>query len=129
MLGSFDFKDEEWIGFQGKDIEAIIDLEEHTQIKLIECGFLISQGSWIFSPEKVVISISYNGIDYDLVKSFDEEANKQNDVQQVKKFKVKIENLPIRYVKVQAKNIGVCPNWHAGAGDKAWLFCDEIIIK
>ena len=27
------------------------------------------------------------------------------------------------------KNISTCPNWHDGAGGKAWLFIDEIIVK
>jgi hypothetical protein len=34
----------------------------------------------------------------------------------------------IRYVRIQAKNQGVCPPWHAGAGAKSWLFVDEIGI-
>ena len=34
-----------------------------------------------------------------------------------------------RYIKMVAKSLGVCPDWHVGAGDKAWLFCDEIIIE
>jgi len=25
--------------------------------------------------------------------------------------------------------VGVCPPWHSGAGDKAWLFVDEIIVQ
>ena len=34
-----------------------------------------------------------------------------------------------RYIKVVARNVGVCPSWHSGAGDKAWLFVDEIIVQ
>ena len=37
--------------------------------------------------------------------------------------------LKARYVKIAAKNLGVCPAWHPGAGGKAWLFMDEIIIN
>jgi hexosaminidase len=33
-----------------------------------------------------------------------------------------------RYLHVQAKNTGVCPPWHGGAGGKAWLFVDEVIV-
>jgi len=28
-----------------------------------------------------------------------------------------------------AKNRGVCPAWHPGAGQKAWLFVDEIAVE
>ena len=34
-----------------------------------------------------------------------------------------------RYIKVIAKNMGICPGWHWGAGKKAWIFADEIVIK
>ena len=38
-------------------------------------------------------------------------------------------NCEARYVKMVAINIGTCPDWHVGAGDKAWIFCDEFIIQ
>jgi hypothetical protein len=34
-----------------------------------------------------------------------------------------------RYLKIFAKNIGVCPAWHPGAGGRAWIFVDEVIVK
>jgi hypothetical protein len=37
--------------------------------------------------------------------------------------------VPARYVRVRAKNVGVCPAWHPGAGGKAWIFVDEIIVE
>jgi len=34
-----------------------------------------------------------------------------------------------RYVRVWARNRGVCPDWHPGAGGSAWIFADEIEIQ
>jgi hypothetical protein len=34
-----------------------------------------------------------------------------------------------RYIKVKAYNLGVNPKWHFSAGEKSWLFIDEIIIE
>ena len=34
-----------------------------------------------------------------------------------------------RYIKVIAKNQGVCPDWHVGEGQPAWIFADEIVIE
>ena len=36
---------------------------------------------------------------------------------------------PARYVRLQARGIGLCPAGHAGAGGKAWLFIDEIVVE
>ena len=33
-----------------------------------------------------------------------------------------------RYVRVVAKNFGVCPDWHLGKGGNAWIFADEIEV-
>jgi hexosaminidase len=34
-----------------------------------------------------------------------------------------------RYVRVTAKSVGLCPPWHPGRGQNAWLFVDEIIVR
>jgi len=34
-----------------------------------------------------------------------------------------------RFIKVNAANFGVCPLWHRGAGDAAWLFVDEVVVE
>jgi hypothetical protein len=34
-----------------------------------------------------------------------------------------------RFIKVQATNLGTCPAWHVGAGEKAWIFVDEITVE
>ncbi|MFH0992637.1 MAG: hypothetical protein V1799_21785 [bacterium] len=34
-----------------------------------------------------------------------------------------------RHFRIRAKNIGVCPEGHPGAGGKAWLFLDEIVVR
>jgi len=28
-----------------------------------------------------------------------------------------------------AKNIKTLPDWHPGAGEKAWIFVDEVIVE
>jgi len=129
VLGSFDFTDEEWLGFRGNDFEAVVDLKEVQPINQVGCGFLINQGSWIFCPEIVVISTSLDGNNFEIIKVFDEDAEKQNDLQEVKKFIVELNNLNVRYIRIQVKNINTCPDWHPGADGEAWLFIDEILVN
>ncbi len=38
-------------------------------------------------------------------------------------------SIPAHYIRVFAKNRGVCPHWHPGAGGKAWIFADEIVVE
>ena len=41
----------------------------------------------------------------------------------------KVPAVNARFIRVFAKNLGVCPAWHAGRGEKAWLFVDEILVE
>ena len=34
-----------------------------------------------------------------------------------------------RYIKVKAASYGTLPDGHQGAGNKAWVFADEIIVR
>jgi hypothetical protein len=39
-----------------------------------------------------------------------------------------LNNQQARYDKIFAKSIIICPDRHKGAGGKAWLFGDEIVV-
>jgi hypothetical protein len=41
----------------------------------------------------------------------------------------KPESMTVRYIRIVAKNRGVCPKWHPGKGDRAWLFADEVVVE
>jgi len=47
----------------------------------------------------------------------------------IKEFRSDGINGHARYIKVTAKNRGTCPPWHPGAGEKAWIFIDEVTIE
>jgi hexosaminidase len=38
-------------------------------------------------------------------------------------------NQQAKYIRVIARNRGVCPPDHKGAGGKSWIFADEIFVK
>ena len=43
-------------------------------------------------------------------------------------FKKEFNHVEARYIKVVAKNKGICPDWHPGVGYPSWIFCDEVIV-
>ncbi len=126
--GSPDFQDKEWLGFNGDDVVATLDLGEVKRIHKITIGFLQQQGSWIFLPTEVRFFVSDDGVNWKAV------GLRTNPVRQtgavvVKDFFSTVKSVPLRFVKLAAKNVGTCPAWHPGAGDKAWLFVDEVIVE
>lgn len=123
------FNNGEWLGFNGDDLDVIIDLEQVTNISQVDAGFLSDTRSFIFLPEFIDVSFSVDGVSFSnpLNISNNIPINK-NDKQRIS-FNQNVDGIKARYVHIIAKNIGICPDWHKGAGEKAWIFCDEITIK
>ncbi len=130
LLGSTNNADGRWLGFEGTDFKASIDLREVKSINSIQVNFLYDQGAWIFAPKKVIFSVSMDGIKYSLVKeeSFSASIDKSEKTI-IKNFRADLKNISARFIRIDAQNIGGIPSWHAGVGGKAWVFVDEVRIE
>ena len=107
----------------------VIDLGEPVSISFLSASFFHNAGVWIFMPVRVEYSISEDGEDFRLLASIKNETSQKKEGPFIKEFPFNFEDTTARYVKVLAKSIGVCPEWHAGAGAAAWLFADEIVVE
>jgi hexosaminidase len=52
-----------------------------------------------------------------------------DDRKRVEKIRFRFASTNGRYIKVSVKNAGIIPARQAGAGNKAWLFVDEIEVE
>lgn len=128
IRGGNNFRDG-WQGYHEDNLEAVIDLGEEKSINYIGTGFLQDNYSWIFYPEWVEFSFSTNGKSFNNHHKIINHIPDRADGLITQTLADSIPELKARYVKVIAQNIGKCPEWHKGAGGKAWLFADEIIIR
>jgi hexosaminidase len=118
----------EYLGFNGTDCEAIIDLGELQQISFVVVHSLNRTSSWIWRPLQVEVLGSGNSQDwYPLKTTHDFEENK--DGTNVGKMTLAFRSTYARYVKVIISNWGTIPPGNPGAGNKPWLFVDEIEIN
>jgi len=74
------------------------------------------------------LSVSNDNQDFNPIDEIQLQTQQSNEVI-VRKFEFDLHRVKTRFVKVHIKSIGICPDWHKGAGGKAWLFIDEITIK
>lgn len=126
--GTSKFYDGVWQGFHQNNLEAIIDLGSSQKISKISVGFIQDLSAWIFFPSVVEFTVSGNGTDFTPVKTIKPERLKNDHFPLIKDISALVEDKSARFVKVKAQNVGTCPNWHQGAGEKAWLFADEIMV-
>jgi sialate O-acetylesterase len=132
VYGSLAFNDGAWQGFEGNDLDITIDLGQVIMVRKIVVHFLADTNSWIFPPKRVEVKTSQNGTKYDPSSRFDNIEALMGSPGNIGKQIVTI-RVPsmkkVRFIKLKAANIGVCPLGHPGAGEKAWLFVDEVEVE
>lgn len=126
---SSDFKDGMWLGFRGDNLEANLTFEKVTPMQQISLGVLNNPASWIFPPTEVKIYAAVNPDYFQEVGSLDKDQINTRLKNGHRELLVKTKSIQAKYLKIIAKNEGVCPPGHSGEGQKAWLFVDEIIIE
>ncbi len=127
--GSLDFTDGSWLGFEGADLDVVIDLQKVQTVRGVSCGFLENQFSWIFLPREVTVALSEDGKRFQTVWSTSIDAPRANPIPEVKDVTGIFEPVAARFVRVVGRNPGKCPSWHPGAGGTSWLFVDEIVVR
>lgn len=128
LRGTVDFHQGNWQGFLGNNLDVIIDLGTIQPVKTVFITFLQSNKSWIFFPDSVTFSLSSNGKKFHSINEQLNQDPKKTEKDVIKQFSQSFPDTPARYVRVRAKNTGVCPPWHEAKGEPCWLFADEIAV-
>ena len=120
-----------WLGFEGNDLDAIIDLDSTQFINNISLNFLQVTNHIVFYPLNVQFEISNDSVNW---KSFPIISNKlklnpKSKVNDIQTFSQVVNNEKAHYIRVKAKNIKKAPFWHHGADLPSWIFADELIVE
>jgi len=125
--GDLDFKDGNWVGYFGNDLNTTIDLGIVQTVKNLSVSCLEDIGSWILYPIEVSVYASQtkNG-NYKKIGGFENTYQNTNTDARKEKFTIALNDVKGRFFKVVIKNHKVLPEWHPSAGNPSWLFVDEI---
>ena len=128
LEGGNDYRTGEWQGFEGVDVDAVVDLGAAQQPKQLSIHFLQDENAWIFMPTGVSFYSSSDGRNYRLIRKVPARTRPEDKGTIIEAFSVKTSG-PMRYIRVVGHNRGLCPPTHKGAGGKAWIFADEIRVE
>lgn len=120
-----------WLGFEGNNLEAIIDLENQQEISSLSTAFLQVTNHIVFFPTEVTYATSTDGKTYTIQGNVNNNSplNKKSKVNDIQYFNLNFNPIKTRYIKIRANSMIKAPYWHHGAGLPAWIFADEIIIN
>jgi hexosaminidase len=118
------YGDKEWLGFSGEDIEITIEFDSPTNINTISTRFYNVKGQWIYAPKEI-------GFSFQL-----EDGKTINDIRKIEEkdkllvnYSFATTSISVTRIEIIIKNYGIIPEGQQGAGHKAWLFIDELIIE
>jgi hypothetical protein len=119
-------------GFEFNDMDIVIDLGGKKPVQEIGVTMLQDIRTWIFFPEHVEFFLSHDGANFEKVGDVPTvDDHDRTDGTFLKEYTVRLEKRSANFIRVKAKNVGMCPPWHIGFEyhGKAWLFADEIVVR
>lgn len=117
------FADGHWMGFDGVEATLMLDLGNIEKTQSIQANFFNQPASWILAPESVLVEYSTDGKTYLPLKY---KWNKSEAL--IVPIEVQTKGISMRYVRFTIK-AATLPSGHAGAGQKAWYFIDELSVQ
>ncbi len=119
-----------WLGYEGTDMEVVVDLGKPMAISSISLAFLQVTNHIVFFPSKVGYSGSLDNEHYFNFGTINNPMplTKESKVNDIQYFKLDFNKRNARYIKIRAVNTPT-PYWHHAAGLPSWLFADEVIIN
>lgn len=124
------YTDKAYIGYEGEHLNAVLDFGNPVELRRINLHCIENNNAWIFLPKGVQISTSQDGQKFQPGPSRQYPINRSMQVE-----KTQILSLPFaapvtaRYVKIRVESPLKNPPWHPGAGQKCWIFVDEVLAE
>ncbi|GMN09971.1 DUF4838 domain-containing protein [Croceitalea sp. MTPC9] len=119
-----------WLGYEGNNMEVVVDLGEFQEISTISIAFLQVTNHIVFFPSSVTYYGSVDNKNFKLLSKIDNPLplQKNSKVNDINYFDADFTPVKARYIKVKATNTKT-PYWHHAAGLPSWVFADEIIVN
>jgi len=129
FVGIADHTAPEWLGLEGPDLVATVDLGEPTDISSLGAAFLQSTSVGVFLPPCVEFSVSVDGNTFATVATVKPKISEREPGPLREMLITDKLDTQGQYVRVRAESIGKIPDWHRAAGREGWLFVDEVLVN
>jgi hexosaminidase len=129
QLAALRVQDEAWLGFEGLDLEATLDLGRSVPISKIGLSCMEDHGAWIMLPAALEAELSADGVSFAKAGSLRVPPSKGMRDASLHYLALSFAEQEARYVRLRVKNPEKLPAWHPGSGQKPWIFAAEILLE
>ena len=123
VSGSSSYADGQWVGAEGNDLEALIDLGAPARVSRVTVTSLNNRPNWVHHADHVEVSGSSDGAHFEPLGEVEDVVSDEIIVP----VTVELDAATTRYLRVVVRN-RLIPEGYSGAGEPAWVFVDEIVV-
>jgi putative alpha-1,2-mannosidase len=128
LHGTTNWRVGNWQGYQGNDLEAVLDLGTSRTVKKIGINTLQDTKAWIVFPKSVEFMVSEDGKNFKAAGSVISKVSVKDMTVQTQLYNIDL-NTKTRYIKIIAHQYGQLPEWHESKGEPSYIFADEIVLE
>ncbi|MFB6456020.1 family 20 glycosylhydrolase [Chitinophaga sp. Hz27] len=115
--GTVSYGDGLWQGFDVKDMDVTIDMQNKEKLQSVSVNFMQLTGVGIYIPAFVEVAVSDDGVNFTQVQHIDNDVPETQNALTFKAFNFNLEGRQARYIRVKARN-----------AQHGFLFADEVIV-
>jgi hypothetical protein len=127
--GPINFGDSAWMAFRDKSMLLTAWWNQPIKLSSVVLSTLTHTDPYIFPPQSIVVR---GGVSPDAMKVL----GKVNPTRPThgsgpyfNYFPFDFEQTAMRFIQIEVQPLASIPSWHAGKGQKGWLFVDELVLR
>ena len=117
-----------WLGWEGINLSCTIDLNSLQKTSTASISTLHYPKSWIIHPKSISCLVSTDNINFVPAGTMLTNPDLTQEPM-LKTFTFNLPETPVRYIRFDVEASKSLPAWHTYAGEKSWVFIDEIVVK
>jgi len=129
VRGTNVYKSVEWVAWNGKPIDIIVDMDQTEPYSSVTAGFLSNKSSYIFLPQSLAVAVSEDGENYSEVADAYYGVEPEDAPDDITDLTLSFPETTARYIKLTVTPVEAVPQWHHASGRRTFVFIDEIIVK
>ena len=138
IRGSIDRRGGHWQGYRADEIEAVIDLGEGAAVEAVKVRFLQHPASGVYWPRRVEVAVSRDGRRFGRAVARDVDGGAPLPGPGVGAeppeggriyVEIPVDHTSARALRIRIHALGRVPEGWPSAGETAWTYVDEIIVR
>ncbi len=117
-----------WLGYKDSTFKAGFYFYQDKEMKEIIVSVVENIDQYVFPPVKITVKGGDSPKKMTILGTVMPEQPTKNGRKHIIPVHIPISPKKFRYIEIEAIPVAKMPKWHPGAGDKGWVFVDEVFF-